>query len=347
MKKFACLFFALLLALSCTACGGWKNPTLLEDQVPIVLPEVQPDTAVANPLTGEPLQNPDAVNNRPVAVMLNNIHLAMPQHGVSVADIIYEYNVEGAITRMIGFYQDISTIGTIGSVRSARPYFVETAYGMDAIYVHAGGSEAGMRLLYRLGLDELDEIDYDAFWRDEKRYETMDYEHTLMTNGERITKVVADKGYRTKHTEDFSYPFTYVTDGTPHNGESATDINVRFSSYKTGTFDYDPSSGLYMVGQYEDAYIDGNTGAQVGVTNVIVLFTTVYELATGHMSIDVEGSGKGMYFCGGKGVEINWYKEEMDDPFTYTLADGTPFSLGVGKSYVCIVGDDYQALTFS
>lgn len=346
MKKFLCLMLAFIMILFCTACG-WKNPELLEDQIPIVLPDVVPDTTVANPLTGEPLQNPDAVNNRPVAVMLNNIHLAMPQHGVSVADIIYEYNVEGAITRMVGFYQDISTIGTIGSVRSARPYFVKTVYGMDAIYVHAGGSSEGMWWIYELDIDHIDEADFDAFWRDEKRYETMDFEHTLMTSGERISNVVADYGWRTKHTEDFSYPFTYVKDGTPHNGVDATDIDVWFSHYKTGTFDYDANTGLYMVGQYDDAYIDGNTGAQVGVTNVIVLFTSMYEMATGHMSIDVEGSGTGMYFCGGKGIPINWHKEELDDPFTYTLADGTPFSLGVGKSYVCIVDEDSDPLSYS
>ena len=30
----------------------------------------------------------------------------------------------------------------------------------------------------------------------------------------------------------------------------------------------------------------------------------------------------------------------MEDPFTYTLPDGTPFSLGIGKTYVCVVDHD-------
>lgn len=341
MKKFFAFVMAVMMLLLCTACGGWENPELLEGQVPIVLPE-QKEDVVCNPLTGEPLQNPEAVDNRPVAVMLNNIHLAMPQHGVSAADMIFEYNVEGGITRMVGFFQDITTIGTIGSVRSARPCFVETVLGMEAIYVHAGGSDEAIYMIYDLGMDDIDEGDYDCFWRDEERLKTKDWEHTLMTSGERLNEYFTLNGWERKHSADFSYPITFVEDGTPYSDTSATDISVRFSNYKTGTFTYDPDSKLYMIGQYGDAYIDGNTGEQVGVTNLLILRTTVYNSgdAKGHMVIDVQGSGSGTYINGGKATEITWYKETMEDPFTYTLADGTPFSFGVGKTYVCVVDNE-------
>jgi len=340
MKKYICLLLAVITVVCCTGCDKWENPELLEDQIPIVLPEpTNEEPIVRNPLTGEPLANPEAVNNRPVAVMLNNIHVAMPHHGVSDADIIYEFDVEGGITRMIGFYQDVSNVGTIGSVRSARPYYVETVVGMDAIYVHAGGSPEAMGMIYRLDIDDIDEGSYNAYWRDEERLKTMDWEHTLMTNGKRITECIDYYGWRTTHKDDFEYPFTYVEDGTPYSDTVAEHVSVRFSTYKTGTFDYDPATGLYMIGQYGDIYIDGNTGDQVGVTNLLVLRTSVVNSGDykGHMIIDIQGSGKGTYFCGGKATEIKWYKKTMDDPFTYTLADGTPFSFGIGKTYVCVV----------
>ena len=151
MKKLSAIILSLLMLLGCTGCGGWENPELLEGQVVVQVPEIKVDTTVKNPLTGEPLANPDAVNNRPIACMLNNIHLAMPQHGVSQADIIFEYNVEGGITRMVGFFQDLTNVGTIGSTRSARPYFVETVLGMEAIYVHAGGSSEADQEFTRKG----------------------------------------------------------------------------------------------------------------------------------------------------------------------------------------------------
>ena len=78
--------------------------------------------------------------NRPVAVMLNNLKAAQPQLGVSQADIIYEVPAEGGITRMLGVFQTLEGVGDLGSIRSARPYYLELALGHDALFVHAGGS---------------------------------------------------------------------------------------------------------------------------------------------------------------------------------------------------------------
>ncbi len=337
MKKFFCIIMMSLLLLSMVSCGKKQEEEVLIEDPGVVVEEPDP---ILNPLTGLPLKDENNVNNRPVAVMLNNIHYAMPQHGVSDADIIFEYNVEGGITRMVGFFQEIDQIGTIGSVRSARACFVETVLGMDAIYAHAGGSTEAKRMISQLGIDDINE-NYTAFWRDEKRAQTMDYEHTLMTSGEKLSAYIADIGFRTQHNADYSYPISYVDDGTPVNGTPAEHIIVPFSNYKTGTFDYDTTTKLYMIGQYDDAYIDGNTDQQVGVTNLLVLYTDVHDSgdSKGHMVIDLQGSGSGTYFCGGKAVDIEWRKEQMSDPFTYYLTDGTPLSLGAGHSYVCVVSN--------
>ncbi len=343
MKKTLALLLALTMLLICTGCGKHQSDQDESQNPDALITTVPEEKIVPNPLTGEPLSNPDSVNNRPVAVMLNNIHYAMPQHGVSDADIIFEYNVEGGITRMMGLFQEIDTKDTIGSVRSARPCFLETAMGMDAIYVHAGGSDEAMNMIYRYDVDDIDEGAFGCFWRDEKRAEIMDYEHTLMTKGSLIHDYITSSGWRLQHEADYRYPVTFVDDGTPHSGTDATDISVKFSNYKTGTFTYDPATKLYMIGQYDDAYIDGNTGNQVGVTNLLILRTSVYNSgdSSGHMVIDVCGSDEGVYICGGKAMDIQWHKEDIYDPFTYTTTDGTPLSLGIGKTYVCVV--DYDA----
>ena len=341
MKKAICCIMSLFLLLTLISCGQKQTDPEPEDPIePIVEPEPEPEP-VLNPLTGLPLKNEKNVNNRPVAVMLNNIHYAMPQHGVSRADMIFEFNVEGGITRMVGFYQDVSQVGTIGSVRSARPCFVETVLGMDAIYAHAGGSSEALNMIYRLGINEMDTTP-DVFWRDAKRAETMDYEHTLMTSGENLAGYIKEQGWRTQHEADYEYPITYVEDATPADGTPANHVSVRFSNYKTGTFDYDASAHKYKIGQYDAPYIDGNTGQQVAVTNLLVLRTTVYCSGDkkGHMVIDLQGSGSGTFFCGGKATDITWQKENMSDPFTYYHTDGTPLSLGVGHTYVCVVAND-------
>ena len=139
---------------------------------------------------------------------------------------------------------------------------------------------------------------------------------------------------------------TYVENATPTGGEAASHVIVHFSGYKVGYFDYDEASGLYMISQYfssrgtVDPYIDGNTGKQVGVPNLLVLRTTVANSgdSKGHMNITVNGSNSGYYFCGGKAEPITWKKDGTYAPFTFYHADGTPLSLQTGHTYVCVIG---------
>ena len=53
---------------------------------------------------------------------------------------------------------------------------------------------------------------------------------------------------------------------------------------------------------------------------------------------DLIGSGTGYYACDGKMVPIKWERPTLRDSFSYTLEDGTPVTLGVGTSYVAIIG---------
>ena len=356
-KRLLCCVLTVLTLLSCFGCGGKKEEVPVEEEpVETVEPEPEPEPEPAgpvNPLTGEPLEDEALVNRRPVAVMLNDIHYAMPQHGVADADMIFEFNVEGGITRMVGFYQDPSEIGVIGSVRSARACFIETVMGLDAIYFHAGASQEARGMFRSLNMDHIDGSS-SVFWRDAERRKTMAIEHTLMTSGEAIAAYLDKSSFRRDHQEDYSYPMTYVEDATPVNGEEAAHVSVHFSRYKVDIFDYDPDSGLYMINQYfntkgtVDPYIDGNTDKQVGVPNLLVLRTTVVNSgdSSGHMNIDLKGGNDGVYFCGGKAEPITWQKEGTYDPFAFYHKDGTPLSLQVGHTYVCVI-DVNAELTYN
>ena len=102
-----------------------ETPPVIEE--PAAEPEVEPLPDVptgTNPLTGLPIE-PEYEQRRPVAVMLNNLKKAQPQLGNSQADIIYEVPAEGGITRMLAVYQSLEDVGSIGSIRSARPYYIE------------------------------------------------------------------------------------------------------------------------------------------------------------------------------------------------------------------------------
>ena len=127
-------------------------------------------------------------------------------------------------------------------------------------------------------------------------------------------------------------------------GESAGAVTVPFSNYKTGTFTYDPEQQLYLVEEYGEPYIDGDTGEQVGVTNLVVIQTACRNTgdSLGHITVDLSGSGEGYFACGGKIVPITWSKQAPDGQLYYYGPDGAPLTFGTGRTYVCIIPLDRE-----
>lgn len=353
MKRITCLFCALLLLLA-AGCGSEKpDPTAAPTESVSIAPETPtpeptptptPEPAFYHPLTGLPLEE-DLSQKRPVAVMLNNLKAAQPQQGNSQADIIYEMLAEGGITRMLAIYSEPENLGLVGSVRSARQYYWEVAQGHDAVYIHAGSSPEFYETKNRLGLFTVDGVNgyYSSasagmFWRDRDRVEGHHYayEHSLLTSGEAITTMLA-KWELEEHSDGYVYEMTFADDGTPAGGVSALTVNVPFSGSKTTVFRYDADTSLYLVEEYGEAYIDGNDGSQVAVTNVLALQTTYTVVDNaGRVKVDLT-SGKGWFACGGKMIPITWQKGGANDQLRYFTEDGRPLALGRGVSYVCVI----------
>lgn len=358
--KLLTLFLALLLLLS--ACSGKEEPPA-EETLPAASPtpaaEVTaepsptPYDGPVSPLSGLPIGE-EWVNRRPVAIMLNNLKEALPQMGQSQADIIYEVPAEGGITRMLGVYQSLDGVGKIGSIRSARPYYLELALGHDAIFIHAGGSEDAYARISQWGVAALDGVrgpymsnteNGNLMWRDPERRKSYSLEHTVVTTGDAIIERFA--GYtnlRQEHKEGYVYDMAFTEDGTPTNGSPAVQIEVPFSNYKTGIFTYNADSGLYLAEEYGKAYIDGNTGEQVGVTNVVVIKTACRNTgdSLGHITVDLSSGGTGYFACGGKVIDLTWSKSYPDGQLHYKDLDGNPITFGVGRTYVCVVPTNSQ-----
>ena len=207
-------------------------------------------------------------------------------------DIVYEICAEGGITRMLAVYQDISDIGSIGSIRSARPYYVELALGLDAIYIHAGGSEQAYSDITNKGVTNFDGVrgsnEGNMFWRDNQRIYTHGYEHSLFITGSHTAELIDNANIRHEHEDDYQYEMDFAWDATPEDGYTANKVDIEFSSYKTGTFDYDSENRLYKASQYGSAHIDAGNGEQVAVSNLFVLYTEQYVLDNeGRLSVSV------------------------------------------------------------
>lgn len=297
----------------------------------------EPALKGVNDLTGLPMDEAKE-NNRPLAVMINNIDIAQPLMGVSKSDVMYECLAEGGITRIMACFKDPEGITEIGSVRSARPYYIRIAQGMDAVYMHSGGSEEAYALLGSGVIDEFD-LGTDMMWRDEWRRENLGYEHSVLTSGELLENGIADYGVRRSY--EGSSPETQVfskTDSQVLAGEKADYLCASFSSYKDTTFTYDAAGQTYLVGQFGEAQMDGTYSVQVTRQNVLALYIPTYSPDGGLLQqMDLVGSGDGYYMSQGKIIPVVWHKDSYDTPFYYTTETGEALIMIPGNVYVCCV----------
>lgn len=343
----------LVLCMMLCACGKKKpDPTVPSTTEPTTQPTTeatQPTTEETkpkevlyrHPLTGAPLEAP--WSGQAIAVVVNNLKKAMPQKGISQADILYEIEVEGDITRCLAIFTDLSNVAAIGPVRSARTYFNSVAVSYDAPLIHCGGSQ-GLALSARYDdsydrIDNWEHLDSPSkyFYRDLDRYNSgYAWEHTLFTTGENLQAAVDAYGYNTPTEANFGLQFK---DGVELSGENAEEITITFKSKKKTILTYDASIGQYKLNMHGSEHIDGNTGEPVTFKNVIAIYTKQWYYSDGiHKFYDTIGSGEGYAAIGGKIVPITWSRESLRTPYVYKLADGTPLELDVGTTYIAMVG---------
>ena len=338
---------SILLTVCCvcllfTGCGktegNGKAPSV--DTKGLAVNEVV--TGPINPLTGETVEA-DASSARPYCVMINNHPDARPCVGLSQASIIYEALAEGGITRMMAVFNNVDGI-TVGSLRSARPYYISMAQAYDAIYIHAGGSEQAYSDIKSLGIDNIDGVrgarsgEASCYYRDQARLsQGKNVEHTLFADGSKLASFAANN-YELKHTDgyDTSYGLKFSADAVSQCTSSAADFTVPYGYYKT-TFKYDADKKCYNAFISGTEYTDGGNNSSIDLANVIVLNIPTKTIDSyGRQAMELTGSGTGYFFTGGKYDEINWSRADRADNFHYTLKDGTPLNLSIGKTWISI-----------
>lgn len=313
----------------------------------------EPELLYTHPLTGEALA--ELCTARPVAVTINNISHAQPLHGVGNVDVLYEITAEGGgtITRLLGVYTDLASAGKVGSIRSARTYMIDLARTVQAPIVHCGYSEYAQQELRNTGYPSFNQFFYaDYFYRDQQRLNSgYALEHTLFAEGADLMQGLTENGFDMVNEEGTDFGLQFA-DEIELDGETAKEISFRFysSGGKKTVMTYDEEDGVYygtqIWGKQTGSFTDANTGENTPFRNVLLLYSKT--TTDGYrMFAQLTGEGTGYFACDGKIAPIKWHRESKNDPFSYTLEDGTPITLGVGKSYIGIIPTRYPDIEYS
>lgn len=315
-------------------------PTEAPTEVPTTEPAGDPAVAVpVNPLTGEELE--EESNDRPYAIMINNAKVALPHQGVAEADILYETCVESGMTRFMAIYMDPSGVESIGSIRSARPPYIDIVQGYDAIYCSASAASNVLSMISSADVSYLNAVMSSKFYRDQWRMDNMGYEHSMMVDGDDLIAYAKEKGLRLTRNEDTTYGLNF-DESVVYTGETANTVEISFQSGgKTTTCHYNEELGGYTLTQYGIDYTDGNTNELVSFRNVLILKCNRWVLSNGvHVQMDTVGEGEGYYVRDGQIIPIKWSRTDVDSPFVYTTADGAVLNFGVGTTYVAVIAED-------
>lgn len=285
--------------------------------------------------------------SRPYAIMINNVEGARKlQSGLQDAYMVYELMVEGGITRYLALFLD-QTTERIGSIRSARHYYLDYALENDAIYVHHGYSPQAREDWSKLGVDRIEVNESTTGWRDKSASKT--YEFTLFTNIEKLGKGLRSK--RTERNKDLllNYSVDNIDISQMEGAIPANKVDIKYSSNTTTNYKYDTDNNIYLRSVNNKSQNDYVTGKQLTVKNIIVYkvkYSNIQGDNKGRQTIDNVGNGTGYYISNGYAVPITWKKDSRSSATIYKYNNGKEIQVNDGNTFIQIMPDN-QTLAIS
>lgn len=273
--------------------------------------------------------------DRPLAVVIDDLPSVRPQSGLTSADIVYETLAEGGITRLLAIYYH-GEAPRVGPVRSARPYFIQLAGGLNAVLIHAGGSPEALEYMKKHNVDHVDEFRFSrGFWRDPSRKAP----HNLFSDTKTLHRLIQDTGLNKQVTVPGLNVVASAKDiDSTDDWLESERIEISFSKSNNLAYVYDDKEKVYrrMVGG--KPHMDANTDTQISPRNIIVQFVNTKVVdEQGRLEMEIVGQGRALIFASGQVVEAVWKKAAIDKPISYEAVDNDMPEILPGQTWIEIV----------
>ena len=337
MKKKHIIFTVIIVIAILVVAGaicfvtfGKKKPD--SKKKVIITPESEPIVRIVN------LDS----KTRPYAVMINNLYEARQvQSGLSQAYLVYELLAEGGITRFLALFRDVE-VQRIGSVRSARHYYLDYVLENDAIFVHWGWSPQAQSDIGALRLQNIHGLTYEGVYFYRENPFNIAVEHTGFTNTELLDKARTNLNYP-KDTEEgllLEYSAKSVDLSENEEVQNANNVKIFYSNYNEVEYEYDEENKVYKRFINNQEHKDYNNGKQLTVKNIIVYALDYVGIAgdsKGRQDLNNIGEGTGYFITEGKAVKITWEKLKRDTKTVYRYENGKEITVNDGNTFIQIM----------
>ncbi|MCR4278552.1 MAG: DUF3048 domain-containing protein [bacterium] len=278
----------------------------------------------------------EKVNNIVFASMIDNSPDAWPLSGPAEANLVIEAPVEGGITRLMVVFDGGTELDTIGPVRSARPYFVEWADALSAVYAHVGGSPTALDQIKKIeDFRDLNEFGHPLrFTRSPKRF----MPHNAFTSAEDLQLFSQIREWT---TSDFtSWVYLNETD-QPMKGELATssthdEIRIPYGGPWSVKWTYDTETDSYL--RYQGTAVQKDIdGSEVYAKNVVVMLTSATVVdEVGRLNLRTTGQGRAILFHDGARYDGSWSRD-AGEWIRFTDENGNDLVFTAGKTWISVV----------
>jgi len=350
--------------LTLAACGTPHASTPKASPSPTDVSGTAAATPSAAP-TPTPAPTP-APLNQPLMVQVENLYVARPQSGLSTADIVYEYQTEGGISRFTGiWYTPPPAADLVGPVRSARPVDLRLLQIYDGALLYSGASNYTQAQLNSSGMKQYSPnsaaVGSTVLYRVSSSSAPPSLQgapHNLYSNGSVLATFEQKIGLG-----PVSYHLwtrTAVT-SLPAGGTAATIFQVPISPAEDPRFTYDPTTGAYQRSEPATTYPgtgtldDADTKAPWETPNVVILQAPVITVSADNedssnvpwvdgldFGIGPNATGSGQLAVGGQLYGITWTQGASGPP-QLTLANGQPAPIAAGQVMIELVGPGVTA----
>ncbi len=326
-----------------SACSSAHRPKAVQKvtQPSLAVTSTAPPSTQAPPpscpLSGIPAPGGRVPARPALAIKIDNLNLARPQTGLSMADIIYEEPVEGGITRLIAIFQcrDAARVEPVRSGRLIDPQIL-SQYGAHPLLGYAGAIAPAVAAIDASALIDVgvNRAPLSAYSRDPARPAP----HNLVTSTAALYAFGA-----AQHAPAVAPPSPFTFGPVDTTATPAAAVHIAYQ-YSDVTWTWNQQAGVWFRSYADTGPATLGEGGQMTTNNIIVMRVAMYPsqyvedpMGSHENLLTLTGTGPLQVFRNGTAVSGTWSRPDLTSPTAYLDAAGKPIAMEAGQTWIELV----------